>query len=37
MIDVNAFGSGFGLVLLGLLLGIVINIIITAIRSGRRI
>jgi uncharacterized membrane protein len=37
MINIEAFGTGFGLVLLGLVLGVVINIILSTIRQGGRI
>lgn len=37
MIDINCFGTGYGLVLLSFTLGIVINIAISAVRVGGNI
>ena len=37
MIDLNAFGTGFGLVLLGLVLGVSINIVLSVIRQAGKL
>ncbi len=37
MINIEAFGTGFGLVLLGLVLGVSINIVLSVIRQAGKI
>ena len=37
MIDLTAFGTGFGMVLLGLVLGVAINIVLSVVREGGKI
>ena len=37
MINIEAFGTGFGLVLLGLVLGVSINIVLSVIRQAGKL